>query len=79
LLYRTAAGWFIIDFKTDEVRSDEEARAIIEQKGYNRQVERYARAISNQLKARAEPSRSVKAKTRLVFLNMKDNIAIFDL
>ena len=71
LLYRTEAGWFIIDFKTDEVRSDAEAQSTISQNGYDRQVERYAQAIENQLK--------VKAKTRLVFLNMKDNIAIFDL
>jgi ATP-dependent helicase/nuclease subunit A len=71
LLYRTAAGWFIIDFKTDEVRSDAEAQSAISQNGYDHQVERYAQAISNQLK--------VQAKTRLVFLNVKDSIAIFDL
>ena len=79
LLYRTIEGWCIIDFKTDEARSDEEARAIIAGKEYNLQVARYARAIENQLKARAEPSRSVKAKRRLVFLNVKDSISIFDL
>ena len=79
LLYRTEAGWFIIDFKTNEVRSDAEAQSAISQNGYDRQVARYAQAIENQLKASTEPSRSVKAKTRLVFLNMKDNLAIFDL
>ena len=71
LLYRTAAGWFIIDFKTDEVRSESEAQSTISQNGYNRQVERYAHAIENQLK--------VKAKTRLVFLNVNNSISIFDL
>ena len=71
LLYRTEAGWFIIDFKTDEVRSESEAQSAISQNGYNRQVERYAQAISDQLK--------VKAKTRLVFLNVKNSISIFDL
>lgn len=71
LLYHTDAGWFIIDFKTDEVRSDAEAQSVISQNGYDRQVERYAQAIGDQLK--------VQAKTRLVFLNMKDGIAIFDL
>jgi ATP-dependent helicase/nuclease subunit A len=71
LLYHTEAGWFIIDFKTDEVRSDAEAQSAISQNGYDRQVERYAQAVENQL--------NVKAKTRLVFLNVKDSIVIFDL
>ena len=71
LLYRTDTGWCIIDFKTDEIRSEEETRAIIRRAGYDRQVARYAQAIENQLK--------VQAKTRLVFLNVKDSIAIFDL
>lgn len=71
LLYRTAAGWFIIDFKTDEVRSDAEAQSAISQNGYDRQVARYAEAIENQLKA--------KAKTRLVFLNVNNRLEVFDL
>ncbi|MBC8507775.1 MAG: hypothetical protein H8D34_23150 [Chloroflexi bacterium] len=71
MLYRTAAGWFIIDFKTDEVRSDAEAQSAISQNGYDRQVARYAEAIENQLK--------VKAKTRLVFLNVNNRLEIFDL
>ncbi|MCJ7432978.1 MAG: PD-(D/E)XK nuclease family protein, partial [Anaerolineales bacterium] len=70
LLYRIDSNWFIIDFKTDEVKSDEEAQSTIRNKEYNRQVERYACAIESQL--------GVKAKTRLVFLNVKDNISIFD-
>ena len=71
LLYRSAAGWFIIDFKTDEVRSEEEAQSAIRQNGYDAQVARYAEAIAGQL--------SVQAKARLVFLNMKDGLVIFDL
>jgi ATP-dependent helicase/nuclease subunit A len=71
LLYSTESGWNIIDFKTDELRSDVEAESAISQNGYDRQLARYARAIENQLK--------VKAKTRLVFLNAKDSLAIFDL
>jgi ATP-dependent helicase/nuclease subunit A len=71
LLYRTEAGWFIIDFKTDELRSEEEARATIRQEGYDRQVARYARAVANQL--------GVQAKTRLVFLNVENHLKIFDL
>jgi ATP-dependent exoDNAse (exonuclease V) beta subunit len=71
LLYRNESGWHIIDFKTDEVRSEEEARAIINREQYDLQVARYARAIGNQLQ--------VKAKTRLVFLNVNGEIRIFDL
>ncbi|MBI5823351.1 MAG: UvrD-helicase domain-containing protein [Chloroflexi bacterium] len=78
LLYRTEAGWFIIDFKTDDIRSDAEAQSAIRQNGYNRQVARYAEAIENQLNARTEPSRSVKAKTRLVFLNVNGEIKIYE-
>ncbi|MDO9300723.1 MAG: 3'-5' exonuclease, partial [Anaerolineales bacterium] len=69
LLYRTEAGWFIIDFKTDEVRSESEAQSAISQNGYDRQVARYAEAIENQLK--------VKTKTRLVFLNMNGEVKIY--
>lgn len=71
LLYRAGDDWFIVDFKTDEVRSDEEAQAAIRDKEYNLQVERYARAVEKQI--------GIKAKTRLVFLNVKDSISIFDL
>ena len=71
LLYRDAAGWVIIDFKTDEVRSDEEAWTVIRENGYDQQVSRYARAVADQL--------NIQAKTRLIFLNMNNNLAIFDL
>mgnify|MGYP000244589656 CR=1 FL=1 len=70
LLYRTDDDWTILDFKTDEVRSESEAQSAISQNGYNRQVERYAQAIENQLK--------VKAKTRLVFLNVNGEVKIYD-
>jgi ATP-dependent helicase/nuclease subunit A len=71
LLYRTPSGWSIIDFKTDEVRSDAEAQSAISRERYDRQVERYAQAVATQL--------GVQAKTRLVFLNVKNSLAIFDL
>jgi ATP-dependent helicase/nuclease subunit A len=70
LLYHSNNDWTIIDFKTDEVRSDEEARGIIEQKEYNLQVARYAQAIESQLQ--------VKAKTRLVFLNVKGEVKVYE-
>jgi len=66
LLYRTPEGWFIIDFKTDEVRSDEEARSIISRERYDLQVARYAEAIATQL--------GFQAKTRLIFLNVNGAI-----
>ena len=71
LLYRAKAGWFIIDFKTDAVRSDEEARAVIRKNEYDKQLARYALAVAVQLNA--------PAKARLVFLNVDNNLAIFDL
>ena len=71
LLYRAKAGWCIIDFKTDAVRSDEEARAVIRKNEYDKQLARYTLAVAAQLKA--------PAKARLVFLNVDNNLAIFDL
>lgn len=70
LLYRTDHGWTILDFKTDELRSDVEAESAISQNGYDRQLARYARAIENQLQ--------VKAKTRLVFLNVNGEVKIYE-
>jgi ATP-dependent helicase/nuclease subunit A len=71
LLYRTPAGWVIVDFKIDEVRSDEEARATILREGYDHQVARYAGAVATLL--------GVQAKTRLVFLNVNNSLAVFDI
>ncbi|HEY5730411.1 MAG TPA: UvrD-helicase domain-containing protein [Anaerolineales bacterium] len=71
LLYRANNDWYIMDFKTDEVHSEEEARAIIKQKEYHLQVRRYTQAIENQLQ--------VMAKTRLVFLNVKGEVKIFEM
>ncbi|MGD8403309.1 MAG: UvrD-helicase domain-containing protein [Anaerolineales bacterium] len=71
LLYHTEAGWFLVDFKTDELRSDDEARIVIRRQGYDRQVARYAKAAASRL--------GVRIKMRLVFLNVKNNLSIFDL
>lgn len=71
LLYCNASGWYIIDFKTDEVHSEEDAREAISRAEYDRQMARYARAIANQL--------GVQAKTRLVFLNAKGEVKVFDM
>ncbi len=71
LLYRSDAGWFLVDFKTDEVRSDEDARIVIQREGYDRQVARYAEAAASGL--------GVRAKMRLVFLNVNSKLSIYDL
>jgi ATP-dependent helicase/nuclease subunit A len=71
LLYHTGAGWFLVDFKTDELRSDEEAWIVILRDGYDRQVARYAEAAASSL--------GVQAKMRLVFLNVNNGLSIFDL
>ncbi|MEW5939287.1 MAG: UvrD-helicase domain-containing protein [Chloroflexota bacterium] len=70
LLYRTDSTWHIIDFKTDEVRSESEARSAISQNGYDRQVARYAQAVAIRL--------NVQAKTRLVFLNVNGEVKIYE-
>jgi ATP-dependent helicase/nuclease subunit A len=49
LLYRTEAGWVIIDFKTDELRSEVEMWETIERGGYNEQVKRYVDAVTAQI------------------------------
>lgn len=70
LLYCIQDNWIIMDFKTDEVCSDEEARSAINQNGYDRQIERYARAVNDQL--------GIQAKTQLVFLNVNGKVKIYD-
>lgn len=70
LLYRAADGWWISDFQTDEVRSDEEARETIRRAGYAVQVARCAQAIGDLFK--------LKARTRLVFLNVNGGIRIYE-
>ena len=69
LLYRISAGWFIIDFKTDEVRSDAEAQSTISREGYDRQVARYAEAVLAQL--------GIRPKTMLVFLQVETEVKIY--
>lgn len=71
LLYRAGNEWVILDFKTDDLRSEEQARAAILEKGYDRQLARYAQAIQEQL--------GILPRARLVFLNLHNQLAIFDL
>lgn len=68
LLYRTGETWKIAEFKTDRPRSNEELQTLIQNKGYDRQVQRYARAVGLQLRA--------EVKAALVFLNVGSDVAI---
>jgi ATP-dependent exoDNAse (exonuclease V) beta subunit len=70
LLYRFNDDWIIIDFKTDDVRSESEARETIRREQYDVQVARYAQAVATQL--------NVQPKTRLVFLNVNGDMKVFD-
>ncbi len=47
LLYRTPAGWQVVDFKTDSIRSAAERETLISQ--YHRQMNRYAEAVTELL------------------------------
>jgi ATP-dependent exoDNAse (exonuclease V) beta subunit len=77
LLYRAGEKadkqhpWVILDFKTDEARSTAEAQAIISQKGYDKQVQRYIEAVTISLGCRPQ--------ARLVFLQVGREIGIFEI
>ena len=45
LLYRTGDGWTLVDFKTDRTKDRAHMEAIIQEKGYDEQVRRYAEAV----------------------------------
>jgi ATP-dependent exoDNAse (exonuclease V) beta subunit len=62
LLYRTQAGWVLVDFKTDELHSEAEMWEAIERGGYEEQVRRYAEAVMTQL--------GWRPRTLLVFLQI---------
>jgi ATP-dependent exoDNAse (exonuclease V) beta subunit len=47
LLYRKANEWFVVDFKTDVIRSEEQYKELVGK--YSRQLERYASAIKQLL------------------------------
>ncbi len=70
LLYRASEGWVIVDFKTDETRSEAEAREIIAREGYDAQVRRYMEA--------AAPWLGARPRGRLVFLQMSGGIGVFE-
>jgi ATP-dependent helicase/nuclease subunit A len=71
LLYRAEAGWTIVDFKTDELRSLDEMRETIRREGYDAQVLRYVDALAAQLGQRP--------RARLAFLNVAGEVQVMEL
>jgi ATP-dependent exoDNAse (exonuclease V) beta subunit len=65
LLYRREAGWVIVDFKTDEIRSETEMWDTIKRNGYDKQARRYTAAVRNQL--------GIRPRALLVFLQVGSN------
>ena len=47
LLYRKGNEWFVVDFKTDAIHSEEQYKELVEK--YSKQLERYASAIKQLL------------------------------
>jgi len=68
LLYRTAGGWHLIDFKTDSIRSLAEREKLVED--YRFQVRSYAQVAQLQLK------QPVRAK--LCFLDDQGQVAVVE-
>lgn len=71
LLYQTEEGWFIADFKTDDVRSETEAWQVIRSEGYDEQVKRYAQAFASQT--------GQTARARLVFLRFNNQVKVIEI
>jgi ATP-dependent exoDNAse (exonuclease V) beta subunit len=67
LLYRTAAGWFVVDFKTDELKSEAGLDAAVIQ--YRRQMERYTQAVRILL--------GVTPTAQICFLNYQGDIRLY--
>ena len=71
LLYQTDEGWFIADFKTDELHSESEAWQIIRREKYDQQVKRYAQAFAQQT--------GQTARTELVFLRLDNQVKVIEI
>ncbi len=71
LLYRADGGWTIVDFKTDELRSEAEMRETIQREGYDTQVRRYADAVTALFGQRP--------RTLLTFLRVAGNVQLVEL
>lgn len=67
LLYRTQAGWQVVDFKTDSIRSSAEREALKAQ--YRRQMNRYAEAVAGLLGG--------PAQVQICFLDDDGRVGVF--
>ncbi|MBN1180335.1 MAG: UvrD-helicase domain-containing protein, partial [Anaerolineae bacterium] len=69
LLYRVGETWKIAEFKTDRLESGEDLAAHVQREGYAAQVQRYERAVRQQL--------GVAVAGALVFLNVAGEVVVF--
>jgi ATP-dependent exoDNAse (exonuclease V) beta subunit len=66
LLYRTADGWKIAEFKTDRLSPAADLPLHIRTQGYDEQVQRYVRALRSQL--------GTEAQGMFIFLNVGNEL-----
>jgi ATP-dependent exoDNAse (exonuclease V) beta subunit len=69
LLYRNSAGWQIVDFKTDQVWTEEHRNDLVRK--YSIQLQRYSEVVESQL------MKPVTAK--FCFLDVKDRVEVVEL
>jgi ATP-dependent exoDNAse (exonuclease V) beta subunit len=67
-MYLSSAGWQILDFKTDSIRSTEEGVVLINR--YSGQMKRYASAVETLLEH--------KVQTRICFLDDHGKVKLVD-
>ncbi|MHB1318929.1 MAG: UvrD-helicase domain-containing protein, partial [Anaerolineae bacterium] len=72
-LYRDAAGWTLVEFKTDDVRSEETLEDLLKHEDYVPQVSRYLKAC-RQLLPRSEDGGPVTVRPLLVFLDYRGGV-----
>src|SRR5690606_9677911 len=66
LLYRKGNEWFVVDFKTDGIRSEEQYKELVEK--YSKQLERYSSAIKQLL--------GQDAKLSICFLDYNERVHV---
>jgi ATP-dependent helicase/nuclease subunit A len=76
-LYRTASGWTLVEFKTDDVRSEDGLQRLLDRVDYVPQVARYLYACE-QLLPRAEDGQPARVKPVLCFLDCMRNVRLVE-
>lgn len=69
ILYRTSAGWQIVDFKTDSIRTAEKRADLVDK--YSSQMRKYATAV--------ETLMGQKAQTRICFLDDQGKVELVEI